>query len=62
MQVVTRAEGRLHSLTLRNVEMTDAGFVKIMAKDFQAQATLIVNGKNFIKYFYMVDVQYSLLL
>lgn len=47
MQVVTRAEGRVHSLTLRNVEMTHAGAVKIMAKDFQAQAMLTVNGKNF---------------
>lgn len=46
MKVVTRAEGRLHSLTLRNVQMTDAGFVKIMAKDFQAQAMLAVKGKN----------------
>lgn len=46
MQVVTRSEGKLHSLTLRNVEMTDAGFVKIVAKDFQAQAMLSVNGKT----------------
>lgn len=70
MQVVTRAEGRLHSLTLRNVEMTHAGFVKIMAKDFQAQATLIVNGKNLHKavtvfyimvVFFLIDVHYSFL-
>lgn len=51
--MVTRAEGRLHSMTLRNVEMTAAGFVKIMAKDFQAQAMLTVNGKNWFENYYI---------
>lgn len=45
-QVVTRAEGRLHSLTLRDVLMTEAGEVKLTAKDFVTQAKLTVNGEN----------------
>lgn len=45
-QVVTRAEGRLHSLTLRDVLMTEAGEVKLAAKDFVTQAKLTVNGEN----------------
>lgn len=49
-QVVTRSEGRLHSLTLRKVDMAHGGFVKIVAKDFQAQAKLTVNGKTFDYY------------
>ncbi|KTF76118.1 hypothetical protein cypCar_00035784, partial [Cyprinus carpio] len=42
-RVVTRAEGRLHSLTLRDVKMTEAGEVKLTAKDFVTQAKLTVN-------------------
>lgn len=45
-QVVSRAEGRLHSLTLRDVMMTEAGEVKLTAKDFVTQAKLTVNGEN----------------
>lgn len=43
--MVTRAEGRTHTLTLRDVKMTEAGEVKLTAKDFLTQAQLIVNGR-----------------
>ncbi|KAJ8416941.1 hypothetical protein AAFF_G00328190 [Aldrovandia affinis] len=42
-RIVTRAEGRAHTLTLRDVKMTEAGEVKLTAKDFVTQANLIVN-------------------
>ncbi|GAA6066201.1 titin isoform X1, partial [Tachysurus ichikawai] len=41
-RVVARAEGRTHTLTLRDVKLTEAGEVKLTAKDFQIQANLIV--------------------
>ncbi len=44
-QVVLKAEGKVHSLTLRDVQLNEAGQVKLTAKDFQAEANLIVKGK-----------------
>lgn len=44
-QVVTRSEGRVHTLSIRDVKLTEAGEVKLTAKDFQAQANLKVNGR-----------------
>lgn len=41
-----RAEGRVHSLTLRNVKLTDAGEVTLTAKDFKTQANLFVKGES----------------
>ncbi|KAI1237130.1 Titin, partial [Lamprotornis superbus] len=41
-QVVTRAEGRVHTLVLRDVKLTDAGEVSLTAKDFRTQANLFV--------------------
>uniref|UniRef100_A0A4W3J2L7 Ig-like domain-containing protein n=1 Tax=Callorhinchus milii TaxID=7868 RepID=A0A4W3J2L7_CALMI len=42
VQVVTRAEGRVHTFTLRDVQLDEAGKVKITAKDFTTSAKLIV--------------------
>lgn len=44
--MVTKVEGRLHSFTLRDVKMEEAGDVKLTAKDFVTQAKLTVNGMN----------------
>ena len=38
-------EGKTHSLTVRDVKLSEAGEVKLTAKDFQTQATLTVRGK-----------------
>lgn len=47
-KVVTRAEGRVHTLVLRDVKLTDAGEVSLTAKDFRTQANLFVKGKSVI--------------
>lgn len=47
-KVVTRAEGRVHTLILRDVKLTDAGEVSLTAKDFRTQANLFVKGKSVI--------------
>ncbi|CAI9556843.1 unnamed protein product, partial [Staurois parvus] len=39
-KIVTRAEGRVHTITLRDVQLTDAGEVTLTAKDFKTQANL----------------------
>uniref|UniRef100_A0A4W3IPV7 Immunoglobulin domain-containing protein n=1 Tax=Callorhinchus milii TaxID=7868 RepID=A0A4W3IPV7_CALMI len=44
-RVVTRAEGRVHTFTLRDVQLDEAGKVKITAKDFTTSAKLIVKGE-----------------
>lgn len=36
--------GRVHALTVRDVNLLEAGEVKLTAKDFQTQAKLIVKG------------------
>lgn len=36
--------GRVHTLTVRDVKLSEAGEVKLSAKDFQTQAQLIVRG------------------
>ena len=43
-QVVTRSEGKLHTLKLRDVKTSEAGEVTLTAKDFKAKAKLNVNG------------------
>lgn len=48
LKVVTRAEGRVHTLVLRDVKLTDAGEVSLTAKDFRTQANLFVKGKSVI--------------
>lgn len=45
-QVVLKVEGKVHSATLRDVQLSEAGQVKLTAKDFQAEATLTVRGKT----------------
>lgn len=42
--MVTRSEGRVHTLTLRDVKLEDAGEVQLTAKDFKTQANLFVKG------------------
>lgn len=37
-------EGKVHTLTLRNVEQNEAGQIKLAAKDFQTEASLTVKG------------------
>lgn len=44
--MVLKAEGKVHSLTVRDVQLNEAGLVKLSAKDFQTEANLIVNGKT----------------
>lgn len=51
-QVVTRSEGRVHTLSIRDVKLTEAGEVKLTAKDFQTQANLKVNGRLFFCFVY----------
>ena len=41
-----KAEDKVHSLTLRDVKLNEAGQVKLTAKDFQTDANLIVKGKS----------------
>lgn len=48
--MVTRSEGRVHTLTLRDVKLEDAGEVQLVAKDFKTQANLFVKG-NHMAYF-----------
>lgn len=43
--MVLKAEGKVHSLTVRDVQLNEAGQVKLTAKDFQTEANLIVRGK-----------------
>lgn len=43
--MVTRAEGKTHTLTLRDVKISEDGEVKLTAKDFQIEARLHVNGR-----------------
>ena len=38
-------EGKTHALTVRDVKLSEAGEVKLTAKDFQTQAKLTVGGK-----------------
>lgn len=45
-QVVLKVEGKIHSATLRDVQLSEAGQVKLTAKDFQTEASLIVRGKT----------------
>lgn len=49
--MVARAEGRTHTLTLRDVKLTEAGEIKLTAKDFQIQANLIVKGMFHFAYY-----------
>lgn len=44
--MVLKAEGKVHSLTVRDVQLNEAGQVKLTAKDFQTAANLIVKGKK----------------
>lgn len=44
LQVKTRVAGRVHALTIRDVNLLEAGEVKLTTKDFQTQAHLIVKG------------------
>lgn len=44
-QVVLKSEGKVHSLTVRDVQLNEAGQIKLTAKDFQTEANLIVRGK-----------------
>lgn len=44
LQVKTRVAGRVHSLTVRDVTLSEAGEVKLTAKDFETQAQLFVKG------------------
>lgn len=44
LQVKTRVAGRVHALTIRDVNLSEAGEVKLTAKDFQTQAQLLVKG------------------
>lgn len=44
-QVVLKSEGKVHSLTLRDVQLNEAGQIKLASKDFQTEAKLIVTGK-----------------
>lgn len=46
MQVKTRVAGRAHTLTVRDVKLSEAGEVKLTAKDFQTQAQLIIRGQT----------------
>lgn len=41
-------EGKTHALTVRDVKLSEAGKVKLTAKDFQTQATLTVRGNILI--------------
>ena len=50
--MVTRSEGRVHTLTLRDVKLEDAGEVQLVAKDFKTQANLFVKGNNHTAYFF----------
>lgn len=45
LQVKTRVAGRIHTLTVRDVKLTEAGEVKLTATDFQTSAQLIVRGR-----------------
>lgn len=47
-QVVLKSEVTVHSLTLRNVQLNEAGLVKLSAKEFQTEASLIVKGKDIL--------------
>uniref|UniRef100_A0A3P8UGP9 Immunoglobulin superfamily member 22 n=1 Tax=Cynoglossus semilaevis TaxID=244447 RepID=A0A3P8UGP9_CYNSE len=42
------SEGKVHSLTVRDVQLSEAGQVKITAKDFQAEANLIVKDQDVV--------------
>lgn len=44
--MVLKAEDKVHSLTVRDVQVNEAGRVKLTAKDFQTAANLIVKGKK----------------
>lgn len=44
LQVKTRVAGGVHALTIRDVNLSEAGEVKLTAKDFQTQAQLTVKG------------------
>lgn len=48
--MVPRSEGRIHTLTLRDVKLEDAGEVQLRAKDFKTHANLFVKG-NYKVYF-----------
>ena len=47
-----RSEGRVHTLTLRDVKLEDAGEVQLVAKDFKTQAKLFVKGNNHTAYLF----------
>lgn len=44
--MVLKADGKVHSATVRDVRLDEAGQVKLTAKDFQTEANLIVRGKR----------------
>uniref|UniRef100_A0A3B3YDL6 Ig-like domain-containing protein n=1 Tax=Poecilia mexicana TaxID=48701 RepID=A0A3B3YDL6_9TELE len=46
LQVKPRVAGRVHTLTVRDVKLSEAGEVKVTAKDFLTQAQLFVGGKT----------------
>lgn len=45
-QVVLKADDKVHSLTLRDVLLKEAGQIQLTAKDFQTEANLTVRGKT----------------
>lgn len=46
LQVKTRVAGRAHTLTVRDVKLSEAGEVRLSAKDFQTSAQLIIRGET----------------
>lgn len=46
LQVKTRVAGRVHTLTVRDVTLSEAGEVKLTAKEFHTLAQLIVRGQK----------------
>lgn len=45
LQVKIQRDGRIHALTVGDVKLSEAGQVRLTAKDFQTRAQLIVRGK-----------------
>lgn len=46
LQVVLKADGKVHSVTVRDVQLSEAGQVTLSGKDFQTEASLFVKGKT----------------
>lgn len=43
--MVFKDEGKVYSVTVRDVQLSEAGQVKLFAKDFETEATLFVKGR-----------------